>query len=105
MLVTTTHKVEGYPVTQYLGIVSGETIAGINVLKDLGAGLRNIFGGRSAGYEEELVNARNSAYQEMVARAQQLGAEGIVGFSYSFQTMGQGDMLMVSATGTAVRFS
>ncbi|EEH64451.1 hypothetical protein HMPREF0044_0188 [Gleimia coleocanis DSM 15436] len=105
MLVTTTHKVEGYPVTQYLGIVTGETIAGINALKDLGAGFRNVFGGRSAGYEEELVNARNSAYQEMVARAQQIGAEGIVGFSYSFQTMGQGNMLMVAATGTAVRFS
>lgn len=105
MPVTTTDKVEGYPVTQYLGIVTGETIAGINALKDLGAGLRNIFGGRAEGYEAELVNARNSAYEEMVVRAQQMGAEGIVAFRYSFTTMGAGNMLMVTATGTAVRFS
>lgn len=105
MIVTTTNKVEGYPVTQYLGVVSGETIAGINALKDISAGFRNVFGGRSQAYEQELVQARETAMSEMIERAMQMGAEGIVGFDYEFAVLGQGNMLMVVATGTAVRFS
>ncbi|MCS4484801.1 YbjQ family protein [Gleimia sp. 6138-11-ORH1] len=105
MLVTTTDQVEGYPVSQYLGVVSGETVAGINALKDFGAGVRNVFGGRAEGYENELIKARLSAYDEMVARAHRMGAEGIVGVRYAYTTMGQGNMLMVSITGTAVRFT
>ena len=105
MIVTTTSRVEGHPVTEYLGIVNGENIVGINLVKDIGADLRNIFGGRSEGYEQELVMARDSALQEMVARAEHMGAHGIVGFRYDYETLGAaGDMLMVVATGTAVRF-
>ena len=79
MLVTTTPTVEGYPVTQYLRVVCGETIAGVNALKDMAAGFRNIVGGRSHTYEAELVQARETALAEMVQRAQELGAEGVVG--------------------------
>ena len=106
MLVTTTPTVEGYPVTQYLRVVCGETIAGVNALKDMAAGFRNLVGGRSQTYEAELVQARESALAEMVQRAQELGAEGIVGVDIDYETLGSDNgMLMVTASGTAVRFS
>lgn len=105
MLVTTTNSVDGHQITNYVGIVNGENIVGINVIKDLGAGLRNFFGGRSAGYENELVAARDSAMQEMIGRAQQMGANAVVGFRYDYEVLGQGNMLMVVATGTAVVLS
>ena len=102
MLVTTTPTVEGYPVTQYLRVVCGETIAGVNVLKDMAAGFRNFVGGRSQTYETELIQAR----AEMVQRAQELGAEGVVGVDIDYETLGSDNgMLMVTASGTAVRFS
>ncbi|WP_128773089.1 heavy metal-binding domain-containing protein [Actinomyces oricola] len=106
MLVTTTPTVEGYPITQYLRIVCGETIAGVNVFKDLAAGIRNVVGGRSEAYERELTQARETALAEMVQRAQELGAEGVVGVDIDYETLGTDNgMLMVTASGTAVRFS
>ena len=103
MLVTTTPIVEGYPVTQYLRVVCGETIAGVNALKDMAAGFRNIVGGRSQTYETELIQARETALAEMVQRAQELGAEGV---DIDYETLGSDNgMLMVTASGTAVRFS
>ena len=106
MLVTTTPIVEGYPVTQYLRVVCGETIAGVNALKDMAAGFRNIVGGRSQTYETELIQARETALAEMVQRAQELGAKGVVGVDIDYETLGSDNgMLMVTASGTAVRFS
>ena len=92
--------------TQYLRVVCGETIAGVNALKDMAAGFRNLVGGRSQTYEAELVQARESALAEMVQRAQELGAEGVVGVDIDYETLGSDNgMLMVTASGTAVRFS
>ena len=92
--------------TQYLRVVCGETIAGVNALKDMAAGFRNIVGGRSQTYETELIQARETALAEMVQRAQELGAEGIVGVDIDYETLGSDNgMLMVTASGTAVRFS
>lgn len=106
MIVTTTSTVEGRPATEYLGIVSGETIAGINIIKDFAAGIRNMVGGRSGSYERELVQARETAIQEMTQRAEELGAEGVVGVDLDYEVLGaEGSMLMVTASGTAVRFS
>ncbi len=106
MLVTTTPTVEGYPISQYLRVVCGETIAGVNMFKDIGASLRNIVGGRSEGYEQELVQARETALAEMVQRAAELGAEGVVGVDIDYEALGSDNgMLMVTASGTAVRFS
>ena len=106
MIVTTTPTVEGYPVTQYLRVVCGETIAGVNMFKDLAAGIRNVVGGRSGAYERELIQARETALAEMIARAQELGAEGVVGVDIDYETLGSDNgMLMVTASGTAVRFS
>ncbi|AMD87187.1 heavy metal-binding domain-containing protein [Actinomyces radicidentis] len=106
MIVTTTPTVEGHPVTQYLRVVCGETIAGVNMFKDIGAGLRNLVGGRAEGYERELIQARETALAEMVQRAAELGAEGVVGVDIDYETLGSDNgMLMVTASGTAVRFS
>lgn len=106
MIVTTTPTIEGYPVTQYLRVVCGETIAGVNMFKDIAAGIRNIVGGRSEAYERELVQAREAALAEMVQRAQELGAEGVVGVDIDYETLcSDNGMLMVTASGTAVRFS
>ena len=74
ILVTTTPSVDGYTITNYQGIVFGEVVSGVNMFKDLGAGLRNMFGGRSQGYEEELMRARNEAIAEMQQRAEAMGA-------------------------------
>ena len=105
MLVVTTPSLEGHPITEYLGIVTGEAILGANIFRDFFAGIRDIVGGRSAAYEEELRKAKAIAMEEMEAEAAALGANAIVGVDLDYETisMGQGGgMLMVSASGTAV---
>jgi uncharacterized protein YbjQ (UPF0145 family) len=104
ILTTTTTSVEGRPVQEYLGIVTGEAILGANIFKDLFAGIRDIVGGRSGAYEEELRKARTIALEELGIAAQQLGANAVVGVDIDYETVGQGgSMLMVTASGTAVR--
>jgi uncharacterized protein YbjQ (UPF0145 family) len=106
MLTTTTPSIEGYEIVEYLGLVTGEAILGANIFKDLFAGIRDIVGGRAAAYEQELRRARQIAVDEMVAEAEQLGANAVVGVDVDYETIqiGQGgNMLMVSASGTAVR--
>lgn len=103
MLVTTTHTLEGRPISRYLGLVTGEAILGANIFRDIFAGIRDIVGGRSAAYENELRKAKDIAVQEMVQQAAALGANAVVGVDLDYETIGQGgSMLMVSASGTAV---
>lgn len=102
MILTTTPTVEGSPVQSYRGLVCGEVIAGVNFVKDFAAGLTNFFGGRSGSYEEELIQAREQALQEMAQRAEQMGANAVVGIDIDYEVLGNGGMLMVSASGTAV---
>ena len=106
MLTTTTPTIEGYEITEYIGLVTGEAILGANIFKDLFAGIRDIVGGRSAAYEGELRKARDIAIQEMIADAEARGANAVVGVDLDYETIqvGQGGgMLMVSVSGTAVR--
>ena len=103
MIQTTTPAVEGRAVTEYLGVVTGEAILGANIVRDLFAGVRDIVGGRSGAYEEELRKARQIALGEMEAEATARGADAIVGIDLDYETVGNGSMLMVSASGTAVR--
>jgi uncharacterized protein YbjQ (UPF0145 family) len=104
MITTTTPNIEGRTITQYLGVVSSEVIIGANVIKDIFAGLRDFFGGRSATYEKVLDEARRNAMTELVQRAQALGANAVVGIDLDFETVGaNGSMLMVIASGTAVQ--
>lgn len=104
MIVTTTATVEGRQIAEYRGIVFGEVIAGINMFKDIGAGLRNILGGRAKGYEDELLQARTQALQELEQRAQALGCDAVVGVKMDYEALGADNgMLMVTCSGTAVR--
>jgi uncharacterized protein YbjQ (UPF0145 family) len=108
MLITTTHAVEGRQISEYLGLVGGDAILGANIFKDFFAGIRDIVGGRSAAYEKELRKAKDIAIKEMTESAAALGANAIVGVDLDYETIGGGqgsNMLMVSASGTAVRIA
>ena len=102
MISVTTPTLENGKIVEYKGIVVGEVVAGVNFLKDFGASIRNIVGGRSEGYENELIKARDDAIREMEMRAQQLGANAVVGVDIDYETFGNAGMLMCSAYGTAV---
>ena len=102
MILTTTPSVEGRSIAEYKGIVFGEVISGVDVIKDFTAGLSNFFGGRSGSYEDEVLQARSAALNEMMSRAAALGANAVVGVDVDYETLGQGNMLMVTAAGTAV---
>ena len=104
MLLTTTNTVEGRPIQQYLGIVTAEAIIGANIVKDIFAGIRDIVGGRSGTYERVIEEARMNALAELEQKAVQMGANAVVAIDLDFETIGtNGSMLMVVATGTAVR--
>ncbi|MBL9129185.1 MAG: heavy metal-binding domain-containing protein [Verrucomicrobiales bacterium] len=106
MITTTTPSIEGHPVRQYLGIVTGETIIGANIFRDMFAGIRDIVGGRSGSYEKVLAEARETALREMQERAAALGANGVIGVDLDYEVLGaQNGMLMVTASGTAVVLS
>ena len=103
MIVTTTPSVEGKRIIEYKGVVFGEVISGVDFIKDIAAGFTNFFGGRSNSYEGELIQARENAMAEMVSRAHSLGANAVVGVDIDYEVLGQGgNMLMVTASGTAV---
>ncbi|MGN0135981.1 putative heavy metal-binding protein [Anaerotignum sp.] len=105
MIVTTTNSIEGKKIVEYKGIVFGEVISGVNMIKDMMAGLTNIFGGRSNTYETELIAARENAIREMQERAAQMGANAVVGVDIDYEVLGADNgMLMVTASGTAVRY-
>jgi uncharacterized protein YbjQ (UPF0145 family) len=103
MLCTTTPSVDGRRVREYRGLVMGEAILGANIFRDLFAGIRDIVGGRSGGYEKALREARQIAIGEMEEEATRLGANAVIGVDIDYETVGEkGSMLMVSASGTAV---
>ncbi|MFO1517122.1 MAG: heavy metal-binding domain-containing protein [Lysobacterales bacterium] len=105
MLMTTTPGLDGQRIVKYLGLVSGEAILGANVFRDFFAGIRDVIGGRSGSYEKVLRKAKEAALQDMAEQAQELGAHAVVGIDLDYETIQikeGGDMLMVTATGTAV---
>jgi len=106
MIVTTGPHIEGKEIVQYCGLVAGEAILGANIFKDLFASVRDIVGGRSAGYERSLRQARETAVREMVEQAQSLGANAVIAIDIDYESIAigsGGNMLMVSASGTAVK--
>ena len=103
MIITTTMHIENKPVQEYKGIVFGEVVEGRNFVKDFMSGIRDIVGGRSGSYEDSLMKARQAALDEMAKRAKDLGANGVIGVSFEYNTLGQNDgMLMITCNGTAV---
>lgn len=102
MILTTTPAIEGKSIRQYHGIVTGEAILGANIFRDFFAGIRDIVGGRSAAYEKELAKAREIAFEEMSEEARNLGANAVIGIDVDYETVGNGTMLMVAVSGTAV---
>ncbi len=105
MIITTTNNVDGKVATEYMGVVFGEVITGINAFKDLAAGIRNVFGGRTKSYENELAQAREEALQEMEERARKMGADAVIGVKMDYEVLGSDNgMLMVTCSGTAVKF-
>lgn len=105
MVLSTTSTLDGLTVERYLGLVSGEAILGVNMFRDMAAAWRNMTGGRSAAYEEELRKAKEIAMREMIAQAQQMGANGVIGIDLDYASLGAdgGGMLMVTVSGTAVK--
>ncbi|MCR5180175.1 MAG: heavy metal-binding domain-containing protein [Bacteroidaceae bacterium] len=103
MIITTTPTIEGHPIREYKGVVTGEVIIGANVLKDFMAGLTDFFGGRSGQYEQVLIEGKDTAMKEMIQRAQAMGANAIVAIDIDYEAIGQSSsMLMVATSGTAV---
>ena len=103
MILTTTPQIEGHPICEYKGLVTGETIIGANVIKDIKASIKDFFGGRSGSYEKVLIEAKETSLREMTERAQSMGANAIVGIDIDYETVGEsGSMLMVATSGTAV---
>ena len=104
MIITTTNNVPGMEIIEYKGFATGEVVAGINFIKDLGAGIRNLFGGRVQGYEDEIIQARTEALKELEARAEAMGANAVIGVRIDFDALGSNgnNMLLVTVTGTAV---
>ena len=103
MILTTTPQIEGHPIREYKGLVTGETIIGANVIKDIKASIKDFFGGRSGSYERVLIEAKETSLKEMTARAQSMGANAIVGIDIDYETVGEsGSILMVATSGTAV---
>lgn len=104
MIITTTSAIEGRPVKDYFGVVTGEAVIGANVFRDLFAGIRDVIGGRSGSYEQVFREARQTALQEMAAEAERLGANAVIGVDIDYESgLGQGSMMMVACSGTAVR--
>ena len=103
MILTTTPQIEGHPIREYKGLVTGETIIGANVIKDIKASIKDFFGGRSGSYERVLIEAKETSLRDMTERAQSMGANAIVGIDIDYETVGEsGSMLMVATSGTAV---
>ena len=103
MIATTTNMIDGKKIVEYKGIVFGEVISGVDFIKDFAAGLTNFFGGRSNSYEGELIKARETALEELKRRAREIGANAVIGVDFDYEVLGQGgNMLMVTASGTAV---
>ncbi|WP_295803018.1 heavy metal-binding domain-containing protein [uncultured Microbulbifer sp.] len=105
MIKTTTPGIEGHQIEKYLGIVVGEAILGANIFKDLFGAVRDIVGGRSGAYEREMGKAREIAFEEIEQQARALGANAIVGIDLDYEVVGEkGGMMMVSVSGTAVKY-
>ena len=104
MIVSTTPSIEGRSVGGYLGVVAAQSVLGVDVFKDVAASMRNIFGGRSQSYENELASGVSDSLVELEQQAEQLGADAVIGVDIDYEAVGS-QMLMISASGTPVKLA
>ena len=106
MILTSSNTLENKTVIEYKGLVTGESLIGSNIYKDLFSGVRDVVGGRTSRYEEEIQKARDISVQSMIEKAEQLGANAIIGLKISYDNLGgtMGNTILVTAYGTAVKF-
>lgn len=104
MLLTTTSSLEGKAITAYHGLISSEVIVGANVIKDIFASFTDIFWGRSSMYEHSLISGKNQAIDELIKKAEKLGANAIIAIDLDFEAVGKWSMFMINAVGTAISF-
>ena len=106
MLILTSPTIQGKEITEYYGLVTGDALLGANLYKDLFSGVRDVVGGRTSKYEEELTNARNLALKSMIEKAEKLGANAIIGTRVAYHNLGgtMGNTIMVTIVGTAVSY-
>ena len=106
MIISTTNTLDNKPIGEYIGVVSGEAVLGANIFRDFFAGIRDIVGGRAASYEKVLKGARDASLEDMTAEARALGADAVIGVDIDYESVGKnGSMLMVTSSGTAVKFA
>lgn len=106
MLIITAPVIEGKKINEYYGLVTGDALLGANLYKDLFSGVRDVVGGRTSKYEEELTTARNLALTSMTEKAEEKGANAIIGTRVAYHNLGgtMGNTIMVTVVGTAVSF-
>ncbi len=106
MLILTSPTIQGKEITKYYGLVTGDALLGANLYKDMFSGVRDVVGGRTSKYEEELTNARNLAMESMIEKAEQEGANAIIGTRVAYHNLGgtMGNTIMVTVVGTAVYY-
>lgn len=106
MILTSSNTLENKEIIEYKGLVTGESLIGSNIYKDIFSGVRDVVGGRTTKYEEELEKARNIAFESMEEKAESLGANAIIGLKISYDNLGgtMGNTILVTAYGTAVKF-
>ena len=106
MILTSSNTLENKKIIEYKGLVTGESLIGANIYKDIFSGVRDVVGGRTTTYEEELDKARDIAFQTMEEKAESLGANAIIGLKISYNNLGgtMGNTILVTAYGTAVKY-
>ena len=100
--LTTGYCFEGYQITKYLGLVSGESVMGTGFLADFKAGISYLFGTESKGYSEKLKAAKKAALFDMIAESNQIGGNAVIGVTFGFVVF-SGNMIGISVNGTSVK--
>lgn len=103
MILSTTENIQNREIEEYLGLVFGESVNGVNFIKDMGAGIKNIVGGRATGYEDEIVKTRKYCLKELEVRANAIGADAVIGIKFDFESLSNGGMFFLNVSGTAVK--
>ena len=106
MILTSSNTLENKEIIEYMGLVTGESLIGANIYKDLFSGVRDVVGGKTSRYEEELQIARDVSLDSMIEKAEELGANAIIGLKISYDNLGgtMGNTILITCYGTAIKY-